>query len=51
MENKRLDMKTRYKPPVKKKFLHTRRKIDKINITLKKKKNDTINQKNYKMNL
>ena len=44
-------MKTRYNPPVKKKFIHTRKKIDKINISLKKKKNDIINQKNYKMNL
>jgi hypothetical protein len=42
-------MKTRYKPPVKRKYFHTAKKINSKNISLKKKKIELINQKKYKI--
>ncbi len=44
-------MKTSYKPPFKRKYFHSQKKINSKNISLDKKKIEMFNQKNYKKNI
>jgi hypothetical protein len=44
-------MRPRYKPPLKKRYFHTKRKIDKKDMIVTKKKIESINQKRLKREL